>query len=86
MKETIIKQKVLDCEHIHIDNGGYTFQICQYGDDDNWYLPVLEIGEGFFGYAESKITFNENVTPETLETIGKFFFRAANRLKETGIF
>jgi hypothetical protein len=85
MKQRVEKKRI-DLFHIHIDNGGYTFEVNQYGSDDSWNIPVLEISESFFGYAEGKISFHEKMTPQTFENIGKFFFRAANRLRETGIY
>jgi hypothetical protein len=81
------RTRVVDSEHIHVDNGGYSFELIQYEYLKSFkeWSTFLEISEGFYGYSESKLSFHEGINPETLEQIGKFFIRAAGRLRETGI-
>ena len=81
------RARVVDSEHVHVDNGGYSFELLQYEATPPFqeWNTRLEISEGFFGYCDSKISFSEKVNPETLEKIGAFFIRAASRLRETGI-
>lgn len=83
------KKRIIDSEHIHVYNGGYGFSLVQYDasrekDFSEW-ITMLEVEEGYFGYSEGKISINAEIKPETLEKIGKFFFRAADRLRETGL-
>jgi len=87
MKEVIRKKRIVESEHIHVDNGGYSFSLVQYDYDSQFeeWVTSLEISEGFHGYSEGKISFFEKITPDTLEKIGLFFLRSADKLREVGI-
>lgn len=59
--------------HQHIDNGGYTFEVCE----DN----TLRISESFFGYATSTIELHHMTAPR-LRELATMLNQAADNLQQ----
>lgn len=72
MTEKIDYNEITDwdiVEHIHIDNGGYSFS---FKSKEN----LLKIEAGFFGYSHSSIIFhfNKDINEKFIEQLEKLFF------------
>ena len=69
-------------EHIHIDNGGYTFTISATDNGDGgFYTDGLTVSNSFFGYSENTIHMCM-MSEHHLEKIGMAFIQAAAKIKE----
>lgn len=63
---------LLESVTIHVDNGGYTFEICD---------GSIIITDGYFGYSSHQMMLNGKVTPENLRRIGVAFMNAAAKIE-----
>ena len=59
--------------HQHIDNGGYTYEVFEYG--------TLRISESFFGYATSTIELHR-MNPDHLRELAAMLCDAADGLEK----
>ncbi len=80
-KRKEIQMKILGESFIHVDNGGYGF-IVQAGEKPNEICaPHIVVTDGYYGYSETRLSLNEQVTPQNLRAIGTMFMEAAVALE-----
>jgi hypothetical protein len=78
------QEEVLLQEHIHIDNGGTTFELVVHETEKQGpHIASLNISDGYFGYSDSMLSlFSICDDPNNFRKLSEFFLKVAMLLEE----
>ena len=79
MNRTVISHK-----YFHIENGGPSFEVVVYTDEDGYSYSSIEMSDGYYDHTHHKfdITSPKVVTPKNLRELGYFFTKSADELEK----